>query len=635
MGKIATLADKSAVEAEMPIAQRWTARTLHAQLAETARDFPDRAAMTFQLEADPGARAITFTWNDFRQEVNRAANLFRRLGVGPQDVVASILPNGLEAPVVMIAGATAGVISPINPLLSPEQIASILRETGAKVVVTLAPFPRSDVAQKVAEAVADAPGVETIVQVDFKRYLSAPKSWIVPFVRPRIRRRQTAELVPYRSALDRENGEALDFELSGDNRFCAYFHTGGTTGMPKIARHRASGMLFNGWCGRAYIFTEKDVMFCPLPLFHVFAAYPVFMSCLMTGAHLVMVTPQGYRGIGVMRNFWKLIAHYRVSFIIMVPTAAGALMVRKPDGDVSSLRFAICGSAAMPRELFGRFEEATGVKILEGYGMTEATCLISINPPDGERKIGSVGLPFPYNEVRILDCDSEGNVRRECDPDEVGEICVAGPGVNPGLTYTEEAKNDGLFADTRFLRTGDLGRIDRDGYIWITGRSKDLIIRGGHNIDPATIEEAMLRHPDVIFCGAIGQPDAHSGEVVAAYVELHPESRATPETLLHHARTEIGERAAVPRHIEVLDELPKTAVGKIFKPQLRRLAITRVFDEALAREDLDARVERVVEDKQLGLLAIIAPRTSREEDKVANALAPFVTPWRWHSDHGA
>ena len=147
---------------------------------------------------------------------------------------------------------------------------------------------------------------------------------------------------------------------------------------------------------------------CPLPLFHVFAAYPILMSCLMTGAQMVMPTPQGYRGEGVMDNFWKLIARHKVSFLITVPTAVAALMQRKVDADVSTLRLAISGSAAMPVELFHRFEEATGVRVMEGYGMTEATCLVSINPPYGERKIGSVGFPFPYTDVRILHCDADG-----------------------------------------------------------------------------------------------------------------------------------------------------------------------------------------------------------------------------------
>jgi fatty-acyl-CoA synthase len=367
-------------------------------------------------------------------------------------------------------------------------------------------------------------------------------------------------------------------------------------------------------------------------MFHVLATYPVFISCLMSGAHLVMVTPQGYRGAGVFKNFWKLADRWRATFMITVPTAAARLMQVPVNADVSSLRLAISGSAAMPVELFERFEAATGVKILEGYGMTETTCLISINPPNGERKIGSVGLPFPYTDVEILDCDADGGINARCGTDEVGEICVKSPGVS-GPPYTDEAKNKDVMTRGGYLRTGDLGCIDGDGYLWITGRAKDLIIRGGHNIDPATIEEALMSHPDVAFAGAVGQPDAHAGEVPAAYVELIEGGTATADELLVHARSAISERAAVPKHLEVLEELPKTAVGKIFKPGLRRLSIARVFDAALAKAKISAHVAEVIEEKRRGLVAVIEPDGEpADEEGVRHVLGAFVSPWRWHQD---
>ncbi len=604
--KIATLADKQAVEAEMPWRDRWRARSLYEQLVETAGRFPDRPALSFQLKSGPRDKAVTLSWAEVRAEVTRAANLFRRLGVGPGDTVAFVLPNGIEAPVVLLAAATAGIANPINPLLAPEHIASILRDTRARVVVTLAPFPKSDVAQKVAEAVALAPGVETVLEVDLARYLAPPLAWIVPLIRPRLRAGHEARVLDLRRAMAAEDGGALGFAETLDDRVCAYFHTGGTTGLPKVAQHHASGILYNGWCGAYYIFTEADVLMCPLPLFHVYAAYPILMSCLMTGAQMVMPTPQGYRGEGVMDNFWKLVERHRVTFLITVPTAVAALMQRKVDADVSTLRLVISGSAAMPAELFHRFEAAAGVMVMEGYGMTEATCLIAINPPYGERKLGSVGLPFPYTDVRILHCDAAGAILKACATEEVGEICVKNPGVN-AETYTDPARNRGLMAEGGYLRTGDLGRIDADGYLWITGRAKDLIIRGGHNIDPALIEDALLQHPAVAVAGAIGQPDARAGELPAAYVELVAGSSADVEELITHARARIAEPAAVPKHLEILAELPKTAVGKVFKPDLRRRAIVRVFDAALAAAGSAARVAAVVEDPRRGLVAELRP----------------------------
>jgi acyl-CoA synthetase (AMP-forming)/AMP-acid ligase II len=395
--------------------------------------------------------------------------------------------------------------------------------------------------------------------------------------------------------------------------------------MPKIAQHRQQGMVYNGLIPAMSVATEMDVLICPLPLFHVLAAYPVLMACVASGAHFVMPTPAGYRGDGVMDNFWALVERWGVSFMVMVPTAASALMQRPVKSDVSSLKYALCGSAPLPVELFKRFEKATGVKILEGYGMTEATCLVSFNPLQGERKIGSVGLPVPYTDVKILDCETDGTIRRECAPDQIGEICIAGPAVFPG--YTDEARNKGLFAEPgHYLRSGDLGRIDGDGYLWITGRAKDLIIRGGHNIDPAMIEEAMAGHPAVAFVGAIGQPDAHSGELPCAYVELADGAAATTGDLMAFAMEKVPEHAAVPKYIEVMDELPKTAVGKIFKPALRKMAITRIYSAALAEAGIKADI-KVVEDKTRGLVARVTPRDGAAEADIGAALGQFTPPW--------
>ena len=629
MTQIATLADTRAVEAEMPLERRWAARSLYEQLAETAARFPDRPAISFQLKSGPRDRAVTLTWTELKAEVTRLANLLHRLGIGPGDGVAYVLPNGLEAPVALLAGATAGVVTPVNPLLGPEAMAGILREVRARVVITLGPFPKSDVAGLVAAAVAEAPEVRHVLRVDLGRYLAPPLGWVARFLGKRPTARHSAEVLDLRGAMARERSDALDFAETLGDRFCARVHTGGTTGMPKIAQHRARGILYNGWCGKFYMFTEADVLLCPLPMFHVLGAYPILMSCLVSGAQLVMVTPQGYRGEGVFDNFWKLIERWKVSFLITVPTATARLMREKINADVSSLRLAISGSAAMPVELFHRFEEATGVRVLEGYGMTEATCLVSINPPYGERKIGSVGLPFAYTDIRILRCDAEGRVVKVCDTDESGEICVRGPGVNADV-YADPSKNRGMLTADGFLRTGDLGRLDADGYLWITGRAKDLIIRGGHNIDPAEIEDALMRHPDVTFVGAIGQPDAHSGEVPAAYVELASGAAATVDELMRFARDHIPEQAAVPKHLEVLPELPKTAVGKVFKPDLRRLAIRRVYTEALSAAGRPETIVGVVEDRKLGLVAVLAPGPGgRDDEGVAGALGPYLAPWRW------
>ena len=582
----------------------------------------------FQLLSGPKDKAETLTWRALLEKSCQAANLFRSLGIGENDVVAYVLPNCNETILTLLGGAIAGIVNPINPLLEPEQIASILRETNAKVVVTLAPFPKTDVAQKVNEAVRHAPHVETVLEVDLNRYLTPPKSWIVPLIRPRIEGKAEhahADYLNFNKELAKQP-KTLSFEDSGRDRVAFYFHTGGTTGMPKVAQHKYSGVVYNGWLGHKLLYKETDNIICPLPLFHVFAVHVILMAAIASGAHVVFPTPQGYRGEGVFDNFWKLIERWKITFIITVPTAISALMQRPVDADVSTVQTAFSGSAPLPVELFRRFEQATGVNIVEGYGLTEATCLVSCNPVDGEKKIGSVGIPFPYTDVKIFRNTPEGPV--ECGVDEVGEICVSNPGIYAGHTYTEEDKNRDLYYFDKYLRTGDLGRIDADGYLWITGRAKDLIIRGGHNIDPAEIEEALLGHEAVAFAGAIGQPDAHAGEVPCAYVELVDGASVSPEELMEYCRVHVHERAARPKFIGILPELPKTAVGKVFKPDLRKLAITRVYNEALQEAGVPARVVGVIDDKKRGLVAQVQANGA-DQSAVENVLGNFTRPWEW------
>jgi fatty-acyl-CoA synthase/long-chain acyl-CoA synthetase len=619
----ASFEDRNAIENEMPWDQRDVPATLYGQLSKTAAAFPNRPAASFQLLSGPTDKAETLTWSELQAKTVQAANLFRKLGIGENDVVAYVLPNSSETILTLLGGAIAGIVNPINPLLEPEQIAAILRETGAKVVVTLKAFPKTDVPQKVAEACRHAPGVHTVLEVDLNRYLTPPKSWIVPLVRPKNPGGHHADVLNFNAELKKQN-TTLDFADSTGDRVAAYFHTGGTTGMPKVAQHKYSGLIYNGWLGNTLLFSEQDSIMCPLPLFHVFACHVILMASVVSGAHAVFPTPQGYRGDGVFDNFWKLCERWKTTFVITVPTAMSALMQRPVDADISTIKTAFSGSSPLPFDLFHRCEASCGVTVVEGYGLTEATCLVSCNPPDGKKKVGSVGIPFPYTNVKILTQKASEVV--ECAADEIGEICVSNPGVFAGQTYTEEAKNTDLFYFGTHLRTGDLGRIDEDGYLWITGRAKDLIIRGGHNIDPAEIEEALLAHPAVAFAGAIGQPDAHAGELPCAFVELVDGASVSEQDLLEHCKIHVHERAALPKHMTILDELPKTAVGKVFKPDLRKNAITRVFNAALDKAGLPARVVSVVDDKTRGLVAQVELHGAPSED-VGHVLGNFANRW--------
>jgi acyl-CoA synthetase (AMP-forming)/AMP-acid ligase II len=618
----ATKADRDAVENEMPWAERDVPKTMYQFIDRVAARHGARPGVSFQITSGPLDKAETLSWQEFRDKSVQAANLFRRLGVGENDVVAYLLPICSEAALTLVGGSIAGIANPINPLLEPDQIAAILRETNAEVLVTLRGFPKTGLPQLAADAVAQAPNVQTVLEVDLNRYLTPPKSWIVPLIRPKVTVTHAAQVLDFNTELAKQN-RILDFQDATEDRVAAYFHTGGTTGMPKVAQHKYSGIVYNGWLGDRMLFEAQDTIICPLPLFHVFACHVILMAMISSGAHVVFPTPQGYRGEGVFDNFWKLVERWNVTFMITVPTALSALMQRPVNADISSLRTAFSGSSPLPVELFKRFEAATGVEVVEGYGLTEVTCLVSCNPDQGLKKVGSVGLPLPYTTVKILRDGAAGP--EECDVDEIGEICIDNPGVFVGHTYTETAKNKNLYHNDRYLRTGDLGRMDADGYLWITGRAKDLIIRGGHNIDPAQIEEALAGHEAVGFVGAIGQPDAHSGELPCAYVELVAGTEVSPEDLITFASERVTERAAQPKYIEIMPELPKTAVGKVFKPALRKSAITRIYNAALLEAGVPAEVRSVIEDKQRGLVAQVAGPA--EDEAVSQVLGGFA--WSW------
>ncbi|MDG2473804.1 MAG: acyl-CoA synthetase [Paracoccaceae bacterium] len=628
MKNYATIADTKKIEQEKPLDERLQAKSIYDLLSKTAKKFPNKDALSFQLKSGPNDPAETLSWEQLTREVTKTSNALRSIGIKETDVVAYVLPNCTEAIVSFLAGTTVGIVCPISPLLSPEQIAGILNEVKARAVISLKTFPKTDVAQRVNEALSMTEGVETLIEIDLLRYLKPPLTWLVGLLRPKITRSHSAKIVAFDEFINNHAGNTLSFEVSVNDRIAACFHTGGTTGTPKIAQHSIRGMLYQGWGLLSVIdWDENDSMLCPLPMFHVFAVYPMLMTCVTSGAHIIFPTPQGYRGESVFENFWKLVERWKVSFFVMVPTAASALMQVEVNSNVSSLRYALCGSAPLPKELFNKFEQATGLQILEGYGMTETTCLISGYPPAGTKKIGSVGIPFPYSDVKIVNLSEDGKVLNECEVNEIGEICVNNPGVLVGKTYTDSRKNKNLFVFGTHLRTGDLGKLDSDGYLWITGRAKDLIIRGGHNVDPAIIEDVLSGHPSVAMVGAVGQPDSHLGETPCAYLELMKDSTTHSEELMKFVQENLDNKLAMPVYIEVLTELPKTPVGKIFKPELRKMAITRILNLELQDKNIKASVNDVVEDKVNGLTALISAPDEIKNETIGASLNQFIVPW--------
>ncbi|MDP6342385.1 MAG: AMP-binding protein, partial [Alphaproteobacteria bacterium] len=305
---------------------------------------------------------------------------------------------------------------------------------------------------------------------------------------------------------------------------------------------------------------------------------------------------------------------YRPTIIGGVPTSLAALTAVPLDGaDISSIRYAITGGSPLPSETARAFEDLSGVAIYQLFGMTESTGIASVVPSAGKAVLGSAGIRLPYEQWRVAKIDADGIIGTDCGPDETGVLMISGPQVSPG--YKDPNHNKGTFTDDGWLISGDLSRIDHDGYLFITGRSKDVIIRGAHNIDPAIIEEVIDQHPDVMLSAAVGMPDDYAGELPVAFVTLYPEAKSTAAEIMEFVAARISERPALPKEIIIIDDMPMTAVGKIFKPSLRWRITEKVF---AARLDgvIDATVT-VAEDRKLGTLATVMVKGGDGADRAS------------------
>jgi fatty-acyl-CoA synthase len=616
---ITGLADVERIES-IPLEQQYDFGSTYEMLQSAALRFGDKNALIFLPSGSAEEKPFIYTHGELLRRVTQTANLLHRLGVGADDVVAYLLPNLPQTHFVLWGGEAAGIVCPVNPLLEAGHIIEVLRAANAKVLVTVAPGPGGDELWKKTSAVVESvPSLETVLLVRLAQYLdpdfeatdSGPKS---------VAGRTVLDLD---SETDREPGDRL---LSGRSiqptDIASYFHTGGTTGTPKIARHTHANEVFISWqLGKFLDLGPGSVFLCGLPLFHVNAAFVTGLGTFAAGGTVLLAGIQGYRTPGLIAGFWKLIEKYRVNFFSGVPTIYAALLdVPVGETDVSSLRFAACGAAPMPPDVIRRFESLTGLSLLEGYGLTEVTCATCLNPPAGERRAGSIGLRLPYQKVKAAIVDEEGRLVRQCEENEIGNLLIAGPAVFPGYLRVED--NRKAWPEEGWFNTGDLCRIDADGYVWLTGRAKDLIIRGGHNIDPQMIEDALAGHPEVALAAAVGQPDAYAGELPMAYVERRPGSNPDPQELVAFCREHIAERAAVPVRIVVLDALPLTAVGKTYKPELRMRAIEHVLTEALREKSVAATVTARA-DKRFGTVATVRLGDKRQREIAEEVLGKF------------
>ena len=577
---IAGMRDVAAIEA-VPFRDRIAESSTFAVIEKGAAMNPEAVAISFLMNGDTWDQPHQVTYKDLIENIRRCANMFHDLGVGPTDVVSYLLPNLPQTHAVLWGAEAVGIVNPINPMLEPATIRDICRAAGTRVLVALGDLPGSDIWHKVTAIKDDIPTLEHVICV------MGPGDG--------------GAIHNFETLVETCPGDRLVFDRTiAPDDISSLYHTGGTTGTPKLARRTHFNEVVMGWMIRTMGgMTPETTVLCGLPLFHVNGTTVTGITPFSMGGHVVMLSPMGYRDPAIIKNFYRIVGRYRANFFSAVPTVLSTLMdIPVGDADIDSLQYAICGAAPLSVELFKRFEAHTGVKVLEGYGLTEGACASSINPKDGERKVGSIGIRMPYQQMKVVAVDENGGYLRDAAVGEIGAIAIAGPNVFSG--YVEQAHNQGIWVQDGWFNTGDLGRMDADGYFWLTGRKKELIIRGGHNIDPATIEEVLYRLEDVQVAAAVPRPDPHAGEVPVAFVQLAAGSTLTEDALVQYAQEHIGERAAVPKKIHIIDTVPLTPVGKIFKPALRWTVI-----ESCYRNELE----------KLGALAD-AVSVSAGEDKV-------------------
>jgi fatty-acyl-CoA synthase len=597
--KIRTQADIAQLE-KVPVAEHVPHRNILDLVQHAGQAYKGRTAIRYLAGTGPQDAVRDVTFEELAAATLQTANLLRAHGIGPDDTVTLLMPSVPETFFALWGAEVAAIANPVNYFLNASQIAGIMKEAKAKALIAAGPSIFPDIWPKVDAIRAALPGLK-VFRVGGTG--SAPEAGVIEFEK----------------ALAEQPGDRLvaPKNLEQDT-VAALFHTGGTTGLPKLAQHTHGALALAAWSNALLFDLEPgSVILNPLPQFHVGGSIFGALSGVASGWTVVIPTPLGARNPNVVRDYWSIVERNKVTLGGAVPTTLAAIMNVPRDGhDLSSLKGFVSGGSTVPVELIRRIERELGTPVVEGYGMTEVHCYSTMNPMHGERRAGSVGLPLPYLEVRVADVAPDGTIRGDCKLGEIGHVLMRGPQVTPG--YLDPRHNAGAMLADGWLDSGDLGRLDAEGYLWLTGRSKDLIIRGGHNIDPLMIEEALIRHPAVETAAAVGLPDSYAGELPMAFVQLRPGAEATPDELREFCRKEIPERAAVPVQVVPIPVMPLTGVGKIFKPALRLEAAKRAFDAALAPLRTDGVTAEVTvrDDASHGTLAEVRVAGLSHEDAI-------------------
>ncbi|WP_375481093.1 acyl-CoA synthetase [uncultured Jatrophihabitans sp.] len=613
----ATPADLELIE-QVPLGARGLPRTTYDVLLEAARRWPDRVAQSVLPNGARWKHPSRRTFAELLSDVHRFANGLRRAGVRRDRPVGLISPNCEGLITATLAAELAGIAAPINGSLRPEHIAHMLELLGVRVLV--AAGPRLDSATwRACTDLAKSGQIDAVVRLHPTGEPDPAELWA---------HGGGPDLVMSDHVFGGDcPSDRFEGTVPASTDIAAVFHTGGTTGVPKMAAHTHANEVSDAWMLAANTtLGPRDTVFAGLPLFHVNALIVTLLAPIMRGQHSLWAGPSGYRDADMMSDFWRIVEHHRINSMSAVPTVYSALARVPVDADISSLRSAIVGASALPPGIRATFETAVGVPLIEGYGLTEATCA-SARSFEGMTPTGAVGQRLAYQRVKAVQIDQDG-AWQDLVPGSVGSLVITGPTVFPG--YVVGRNRDGLELDgagklvNGWVDTGDLGRVDDDGFVFLTGRAKDLIIRGGHNIDPRTIEDALLSHPDVVSAGAVGRPDRHSGEVPIAYVTV--DTNVSEDELLQWAAQHVSERAAAPKAVHIMDTLPVTAVGKPYKLALRADAARRAICVALAGLVPESSVTAAVDEGQVAVT--ITLRTGVDVASVGACLNDFDVVWR-------
>ncbi len=502
----------------------------------------------------------TLTYGQLGRHVDGLSNSLRKLGIEPKDRVALILPNCPQYVIAYYAILQLGaVVVPINPLSTAREIEHIVRDAEIRAAVGLNLLAEriEDVRSRLRESGASAL-LEHVIYASIDEFLPLPLKFLYPL-------KQKPPPLPgdslrFTRLLAGAPAPAPPLSLDVQRDMAVLIYTGGTTGKPKGVMLSHYALAVNAYQCRAWVDTGSvDRMLAVLPLFHGFGMSVGMNSILLSGASSILVPRYN------PRELLETIHRYRPTLFAGVPTMYIGL-INQPDlkkYDLSSLRGCFVGAAALPPEVKRRFEELTGARLMEGYGLTEAVTAKCANPYRGVNKTGSIGIPFSDTVMRVVDLETGTRV---LSPGEVGEIVIQSPDLMLG--YYRQPEETAAAVRDGWLYTGDLGRRDEDGYFYIVDRKKDLILTGGFNVYPHEVEDVLYLHPAVKEACVIGVPDSYRGEIVKAFVVLRDGMAASADEIIAVCRENLVPYK-VPRQVEFREDFPRTVIGKILRRALR------------------------------------------------------------------